>query len=182
MSIAKMEAMLELALADVDTKDTIDHLRVQCVPSGYILKPWNSNRPAETYSDKMYVPEVHPITDSEYHIREDDLKRHHCHSQGMTQQTLIALTTTIESREWMRRKSSNGVPAEHPLAGTTDDMDCSFSTLRDTIEPGLFAAGRTTMIKSGEKSIRRQFYQVPVELPPPPETAIVDLTATEHSY
>ena len=53
--------------------------------------------------------------------------------QGMTQQTLIALTTTIESREWMRRKRSNGVPAEHPRASTTDDVECFFCTLRDTI-------------------------------------------------
>ncbi|XP_019858078.1 PREDICTED: uncharacterized protein LOC109586338 [Amphimedon queenslandica] len=86
-------------LAGADTNDIIDRLRVQCVPSGYIPKPWNSNRPVETYSDKlrsilaqseyshqicqytmkgvpfstyMYVPEVHPITDSEYHEREDN--------------------------------------------------------------------------------------------------------------
>ena len=54
--------------------------------------------------------------------------------------------------------------------------------LRTVEQPGVFAAGRTTMIKTGEKSTRRQFHQVPVELPPPPETAIPDLIAIEHSY
>ena len=169
--------------------------------------------------------------------------------QGMTQQTLIALTTNIESKEWIRRRHVGGVPAEHPRASTTDDVECFFSTLRDTIgnhftcksvmtewrkvcleyskridkdlpfyyytsthdrfyegerqtfdkyikpkqnprqqrvgtieQPGKFAAGRTTLIKTGEKSIRRQFHHIPVELPPPPEIVLHDLVAIEHSY
>ena len=44
--------------------------------------------------------------------------------QGMTQQTLIALTTNIESKEWIRRRHVGGVPAEHPRASTTDDVEC----------------------------------------------------------
>ena len=52
--------------------------------------------------------------------------------QGLTQPTLIAFTTTIESREWMHRKHSDGVPAEHPRASTTDDVEC-FLVLFETL-------------------------------------------------
>jgi hypothetical protein len=169
--------------------------------------------------------------------------------QGMSQQTLIALTTTIESREWIRRNRSDTAPPEHPRASNTDDVECLFSTLRDTIgqhftcksvfkewrkvcieyskridvdlpfyyytathgrfyegeretfdkyhkskqnptqqrvrtieQQGKLTTGRTTLIKTGEKSIRRQFHCIPVELPPPPETRIQDIVTIEHSY
>ena len=51
--------------------------------------------------------------------------------RGMTRQTLIALTTTIESREWTHRSGAKEkLPPEHP---STDDVECFFSVLRNTI-------------------------------------------------
>ena len=53
---------------------------------------------------------------------------------GLTRETLLALTTTIESREWVRRRNTNlGIPPEHPRASTTDDLECFFSLLRSMI-------------------------------------------------
>ena len=49
---------------------------------------------------------------------------------GLTRETVIALTTNIESVEWKRRNSSQ---PENPRAGTTDDVECMFSILRDLI-------------------------------------------------
>ena len=168
----------------------------------------------------------------------------------MTRQTLIALTTTIESREWMRRRRViEGSPPEHPRACSTDDVECFFSVLRNTIgthftcksvmvewrkiclefskridsdlpffyytsthdrfyegerddfdtytrprsnprqqrvrtreQPGNLAVGRATMIKPGAKSIRRQYHNLPVELPPPPTATIQEVIASEHTY
>ena len=170
--------------------------------------------------------------------------------RGMTRETLIALTTTIESREWARRKLANeGLPAEHPRASSTDDVKCFFSLLRNMIgnhftakavmlewrkvcfefskridknlpfyyytstherfyegerqsfdkfvkpkrnprhqrvrtreQPGNLATGRTTLIKTGEKSVHRQFHNLPVELPPPPGITLQEYIANEHSY
>lgn len=43
----------------------------------------------------------------------------------MSREILVALTTTIESREWTRRKHSSGsLPPEHPRASTPDDVEC----------------------------------------------------------
>ena len=54
--------------------------------------------------------------------------------RGFTRETLIALTTTIESREWIRRRnSSKKLPPEHPRASTTDDVECFFSLTRNMI-------------------------------------------------
>ena len=170
--------------------------------------------------------------------------------RGMTRQTLVALTTTIESREWMRRRRAmEGLPPEHPRACFTDDVEFFISILRNTIcthfttksvmaewrkicrefskridpdlpffyfssthdrfyecerenfdtyirpksnprqqrvrtreQPGNLAVGRTTLIKSGTKSIRRQYHNLPVELPPPPTATIQEVIASEHSY
>ena len=52
--------------------------------------------------------------------------------RGFTRETLIALTTTIESREWVRRNRSCNI-LEHPRASTTDDVECFFSVLRNMI-------------------------------------------------
>jgi len=49
---------------------------------------------------------------------------------GMTRETVIALTTNIESREWRRRE--NRTP-EHPRSSTTDDVECLFSLMRDMV-------------------------------------------------
>lgn len=168
----------------------------------------------------------------------------------MSRELLVALTTTIESREWMRRKRSSGsLPPEHPRASTTDDVECFFSVLRNTIgshftsksvlfewrkvcqefskridsdlpffyytsahdrfyegeredfdkykrpksnpreqrvrareQPSNLAVGRATLIQSGAKSIRREYHNLPVELPPPPTASIQQVIASEHSY
>ena len=46
---------------------------------------------------------------------------------GFTRETVYALTTGIESLEWKRRQ---GV-LENPRSGTTDDIECMFSIMRD---------------------------------------------------
>lgn len=51
--------------------------------------------------------------------------------RGFTKETLVAVTTNIESREW-RRWQNEGKP-EHPRSGTSDDVECFFSVMRDTI-------------------------------------------------
>lgn len=52
----------------------------------------------------------------------------------MTQETFVALTTTIESQEWvMRQNQSMNKPPEHPQASTMDDVECFFSLLRNMI-------------------------------------------------
>ena len=48
----------------------------------------------------------------------------------MTRETIIALTTNIESREWRRRENRE---PEHPRASTTDDVECLFSIMRDMV-------------------------------------------------
>ena len=46
----------------------------------------------------------------------------------------MALVANIETREWRHRYNiDNGIPLEHPRASTTDDVECFFSVLRDTI-------------------------------------------------
>ena len=51
---------------------------------------------------------------------------------GFTRETVIALTTNIESREWKRREYANlGHVQEHPRASSTDDVECLFSIMRD---------------------------------------------------
>lgn len=54
--------------------------------------------------------------------------------RGFTRETLIAVTTTIESREWIRRRNARKkLPPEHPRASTTDDVECFFSLTRNMI-------------------------------------------------
>lgn len=54
--------------------------------------------------------------------------------RGFSRETLLALTTTIESREWMRRRNAmEGHPPEHPRASSTDDVECFFSQLRNMV-------------------------------------------------
>ena len=51
---------------------------------------------------------------------------------GFTRETVIALTTNIESMEWKRRENvESGLPPENPRASTTDDVECMFSVMRD---------------------------------------------------
>lgn len=157
--------------------------------------------------------------------------------RGMTRETLIALTTTIESREWMRRRCANeGLPLEHHRATSTDDVECFFSVLRNMMkiclefskridvdlpffyytsthdrfyegerpsfdkyikpttsnprhqrvrtreQPGNLAIGRATLIKTGAKSIRREYHNLPLDLPPAPGASLEQVISIEHSY
>ena len=53
---------------------------------------------------------------------------------GFSKETLVALTTNIEGREWHRREVANGNrKPDHPRASTTDDVECFFSMIRDDI-------------------------------------------------
>lgn len=47
---------------------------------------------------------------------------------GFTRETVYALTTGIESVEWKRRNEGS---VENPRSGTTDDVECMFSIMRD---------------------------------------------------
>ena len=54
--------------------------------------------------------------------------------RGLTRETLIALTTNIESREQKRCSNmTRSLIQEHPRASTTDDVECFFSVIRDSV-------------------------------------------------
>ena len=47
---------------------------------------------------------------------------------------LIAVTTNIEGCEHLRQERiNNGCRLEYPRASSTDDVECFFSMIRDTI-------------------------------------------------
>ena len=51
---------------------------------------------------------------------------------GFSRETVIALTTNIESCEWKRREYATlGHVQEHPRASSTDDVERLFSIMRD---------------------------------------------------
>lgn len=51
---------------------------------------------------------------------------------GFTRATVYALVTGIESIEWKRREyASIGQKSENHRSGTTDDVECMFSVMRD---------------------------------------------------
>ena len=53
---------------------------------------------------------------------------------GFSRETLVAVITNIEGHEWRRRETLNrGGKAEHPRASSTDDVECFFSMMRDTL-------------------------------------------------
>ena len=161
---------------------------------------------------------------------------------GFSKETLVALITNIEGREWQRCYNSNmGRTPDHPRASSTDDVECFFSVMRDSIgrnfttkqvkygfrkvcaeftkrmdpnlpfyyhtsahsrfyegplpefnegskkprrksgrvprreQPAAFAPRRATMPVRGTLSVRPQFHNLPLELPPPP-------TGPQHVY
>ena len=52
----------------------------------------------------------------------------------MSREILVAMIANIESREWRRRFLADcQLPAEHPRSSTTDDVECFFSVLRNTV-------------------------------------------------
>lgn len=165
---------------------------------------------------------------------------------GFSKETFTALVTNIEGTEHRRRRNASmGSPPEHPRSCSTDDVECFFSVMRDTIgknfttkevrygfrkicnefvkrlnpdlpfyyhtsthtrfqegplpdfnasipghirrkharvprreQPAAFAPGRASMPVRGSLSVRAQFHNQPVELPPPPNTP----SNIEHSY
>lgn len=165
---------------------------------------------------------------------------------GFSCETLVAVLANIESREWRRCENFNsGRKPEHPRASSTDDVECFFNVMRDSIgqnfttkqvkygfrkacgelikrldpdlpfyyytsshsrfyegplpsfsqssaankrksrkvprreQPAAFAPRRATMPVRGSLSVRAQFHNVPIELPPLPTSAILGY---EHSY
>lgn len=53
---------------------------------------------------------------------------------GFTRETLNAMVANIEGREFRRVfLSSLNLPPEHPRACSTDDVECFFSVMRDTL-------------------------------------------------
>ena len=164
---------------------------------------------------------------------------------GFSKETLSALITNIEGREWHRRECGNTKrPIEHPRASSTDDVECFFSMVRDAIgrnfttkevkfeickvftefakrvdpdlpfyyhtsshtryyegpqpefdkpskkrpkerriprreQPAAFGPRRATMPVRGSLSVRPQFHNIPLELPPPPDSC---MALFEHSY
>lgn len=54
--------------------------------------------------------------------------------QGLTRETIIALAADIETRIWRSALLERySLPPEHPRSSTTDDVECFFSILRDTV-------------------------------------------------
>ena len=53
---------------------------------------------------------------------------------GFSKETLVAVITNIEGKEWHRGECANkNRPLEHPRASSTDDVECFFSLMRDSI-------------------------------------------------
>ena len=67
---------------------------------------------------------------------------------------MIAITTNIEGCEHLRREQINGsYPLEHPRSSSTDDVECFFSMMRDTIGQNF----TTKEVKFGMHKIISQF-------------------------
>ena len=162
---------------------------------------------------------------------------------GFSKETLTALISNIKGREWHRREFiNNNLLLEHPRASSTDDVECFFSMMRDTIgknfttkevkygirkvyaefvkrvdpdlpfyyhtsshqryhegplpsfdapfkktakqrvprreQPAAFGTRRATMPVRGSLSVRPKFHNLPLDLPPLPNTPVVGF---EHS-
>ena len=66
-----------------------------------------------------------------------------------SKETLVAVIANIEGREWHRRQCTNkNRPLEHPRASSTDDVECFFSLMRDSI-------GRNFTIKEAKFGMRK---------------------------
>jgi len=158
---------------------------------------------------------------------------------GFSKETLSAVITNIEGREWHRQEYYNAKqPIEHPWASSVDDVEYFFSTTRDALgrnfltkevkfeihkvfskfvkrvdpdlpfyyhtssqtrfheghlpsfdlppkkppkercvsrreQPAAFGPRRATMPVRGSLSVRPQFHNVPLELPPPTHFVVV---------
>lgn len=59
--------------------------------------------------------------------------------RGFTRETLVAITADICTRNYRQEFiTGRGLPLEHPRAGTTDDVECFFSVLRDVVGKRLY--------------------------------------------
>lgn len=171
--------------------------------------------------------------------------------RGFTRETVIAVSTNIEGREFHRRKVAEmGGTPDNPRASTTDDVECFFSVFRDNLgsdftlkhvrfewrklcveymkrmdpnlpfyyytsshdrflegprpsfndpstthskynprqqrsrrieQPGKLVHGRASLAVPGARSVRMQFHNVPVDVPPPP-SSLKQIHVIEHSY
>ena len=73
---------------------------------------------------------------------------------GFSRETLTAVITNIKGREWSRRECVNcHRPLEHPRASSTDDVECLFSMMRDTIGRNF----TTKEVKFGMRKIVSEF-------------------------
>ena len=73
---------------------------------------------------------------------------------GFSRETVIGVITNIEGREWHRRECANtGRPLEHPRASSTDDVECFFSMMRDSIGQNF----STKEVKFGMRKIVTEF-------------------------
>ena len=73
---------------------------------------------------------------------------------GFSKETVVALITNIEGREWHRREVVNqGLKPEHPRASTTDDVECFFSMMRDSIGQNF----NTKQVKFGIRKVYAEF-------------------------
>ena len=54
--------------------------------------------------------------------------------RGFTRETLSAVIVDIESRKWrLHYNNKRHIPPENPRTSTSDDVECFFSVLRDTV-------------------------------------------------
>ena len=73
---------------------------------------------------------------------------------GFSKETLIEVTTNIEGREHLKRQRINSESLlENPRASSTDDVECFFSMMRDTIRQNF----TTKEVKFGMQKILSQF-------------------------
>lgn len=79
---------------------------------------------------------------------------------GFSQETIHALLANIEGKEWRRKfNAANSIPPEHPRSSTTDDVECFFSVLRDTV-------GKDFTLKQVQYAWRRACVEVSKRLDP----------------
>ena len=73
---------------------------------------------------------------------------------GFSRETLVAVIANIESREWRRIENiRNKRKPEHPRARSTDDVECLFSIMRDSIGKNF----TTKEVKVGFRKVCSEF-------------------------
>ena len=54
-------------------------------------------------------------------------------SKRFSKETVVALITNIEGREWHRREVARSIKPDHPRVSSTDDVECFFSMMHDSL-------------------------------------------------